>query len=480
MQFDTYIGLEVHAELKTRSKIFCICPNKFGSPANTNVCPVCMGFPGARPMLNRQVVLYGVRAGLALDCDIAEFSRMDRKNYFYPDLPKAYQISQAEIPLCSNGHLDILVENQLRRIGIERIHIEEDAGKLVHDNGPDTLIDFNRCGVPLIEVVTRPDMRSSAEAHEFLETLKSVLQFIDVSDCRMEEGSIRCDVNVSLCPAGSSQLGTRVEMKNINSFSSALRAIEYETARQDTLLSAGGIIHQETRKWDDSRGESFVMRTKENVADYRFFPEPDLAAIHITDDIINNERAYIPELPTAKLLRYTTKFGIPHSEASIIAFDAEKAGMFDEAVNCGRCSPRSICNWIIGDITKYLNDSGVGIPDTGITPESLADLGEAVESKVISSSAAKTVLMELLTKGGSVGEIIRRLDLAQNSDTEYITSLVEEIISANQRSVEDYRNGKTNALGYLVGQCMRRSAGKADPVEVKRLLNIKLNNQEDK
>lgn len=476
MGYKPSIGLEIHAELKTKAKIFCNCMNRFGAEPNTNVCPVCMGFPGARPMLNKRVVEYAVRIGLALNCDIAEYCRMDRKNYFYPDLPKAYQISQAEIPLCSNGWIDILVDGVTHRIGIERIHIEEDAGKLIHDSGDDTLIDFNRCGVPLIEIVTRPDMHSAKEAHCLLTSLRSILQFIDVSDCRMEEGSIRCDVNVSLGNQYSTKLGTRVEMKNINSFSGTLRAIEYEIKRQTGLLDKGDTIQQETRKWDDSRGVSFVMRTKENAADYRFFPDPDFSTVHISNELVEKERKMIPELPTQKLLRYTKEYGIPQPEAEIIAFNTWKSDLFDRSVHQNKSSPRNICNWIIGDISKYFNDKNDKTNGIPITPESLAELAASVEQKVISSSSGKLILHELLKNGGNVQQLIEDLGLTQNSDEDYLNSIIELVITENSKSVNDYKNGKSKALGYLVGQCMQRSGGKADPAAVREILNYKLNN----
>lgn len=478
MEFEPSIGLEIHAELRTRSKIFCNCLNQFGAEPNTNVCPVCMGLPGARPLLNKKAVEYAVRTGLALNCTIAEFCRMDRKNYFYPDLPKAYQISQAEIPLCSNGWIEILHDDSIRRIGIERIHIEEDAGKLVHDAGDDTLIDYNRCGVPLIEIVTRPDMHSAKEAHCLLTSLRSILQFIDVSDCRMEEGSIRCDVNVSLSTPGSTVLGTRVEMKNINSFSGALRAIEYEIRRQSDLLTNGQTIQQETRKWDDSRGVSFVMRTKENAADYRFFPDPDFRTLHIPQELIDNQYKTLPELPTQKLIRYTIEYSIPQTEAEIIAFNVQKSDLFDRSVSLNKCTPRSLCNWIIGDITKYLNDNNKQLSDSVITPESLTELAACVENRYISSSSGKTVLNELLLHGGNVQEIINDLGLVQNSSEDFLNSIIDQIISENSKSVSDYKSGKTKAFGYLVGQCMRISNGTADPEAVRKILNNKLNDLE--
>ena len=477
-EFESAIGLEVHAELNTDTKIFCSCKNSFGAPPNTQICPVCMGLPGTLPRLNSKVCDYAVKMGLALNCTINNISRMDRKNYFYPDLPKAYQISQADVPICENGKLDIIVGGEVRTIRIERIHIEEDAGKLLHDDKySGTLCDLNRCGVPLIEIVTEPDIRSSEEARIFLETIRSILRYIDISDCKMQEGSIRCDVNVSLHKKNT-PLGTRCELKNVNSFSAAVRGIEYEIKRQRELLLNGEIVERETRRWDDKKGISTVMRNKENAQDYRFFPEPDLGAIVISKERVNSIRAQIPELPNVKMIRYVKELGINYAEAFIIADNPDKAKLFDECVNIGRCSPKAAANRIIGEITKYMNDNEKSISETNLTANELSELCCACEKGIISSSGAKVLLSELIENGGITSELIEKLGLAQNSDEDYLIKLADEVISQNTKSVEDFRNGKSNAVGHLVGQAMKLSKGKADPQKIKEILINKLKTEE--
>ena len=472
------IGLEVHAELNTESKLFCSCKNIFGAEPNTNVCPVCLGLPGTLPRLNRQACYYAVKMGQALNCEINMISLQDRKNYFYPDLPKAYQISQADIPVCGKGYLDILVDKEIRRIGITRIHIEEDAGKLLHDEATGgTLCDYNRCGVPLIEIVTEPDLRSPAEARIFLETVRAVLLYIGISDCKMQEGSIRCDVNVSVHEKGQPP-GTRCELKNVNSFSAALRGIEYEIKRQTEIIADGGSVERETRRWDDKKGVSILMRSKENAQDYRFFPEPDLGLIVLDPEAVRQSKSELPELPDKKMIRYVKEHGLNSSEAFIIADSPEKAELYDECVSLEKCSCHSVANRIVGEITKYMNDTGRTIAETGITPENLCELCAAQEKGVISSSGSKTVLDELIIKGGNTEEIINRLGLVQNSDTGFLSELAGNVIALNEKSVNDYRNGKTNALGYLVGQAMKASGGKADPAKLRGILENKLKTEE--
>ncbi len=475
-EYEVVIGLEVHAELRTESKIYCSCRNVFGHEPNTQVCPVCMGMPGALPTLNEKVVDYAVKMGHALNCRINSICRQDRKNYFYPDLPKAYQISQADIPLCEDGYLDIWVDGDEKRVHITRIHIEEDAGKLLHEDTFDgSLVDLNRCGVPLIEIVSEPDLRSSAEAKVYLDTIKSILQYIDISDCKMQEGSIRCDVNVSVREKGTEKYGTRCEMKNVNSFSAAVRGIEYEAKRQIGILEAGGTIAQETRRWDDAKGKSFVMRTKEDAQDYRFFPEPDLLNIVIDQRHIQELRDSIPELPNAKISRYIREDGLPHSEAVLIAEAIDKAKLYDECTALGKCKPKNICNWILADVSKFSNDTGRSILDTPLTAERFTSLISEVEKGTISNSAAKQVFDVIVSEGGEPSEIINKLGLAQNSDIASLEKLVEEVFSVNEKSISDYKNGKTNALGYLVGQCMKKSGGRANPSIVKELVTNALN-----
>ena len=472
------IGLEVHVELSTNSKLFCSCKNVFGAEPNTNICPVCLGLPGTLPRLNRQACYYAVKMGQALNCKINMVSRQDRKNYFYPDLPKAYQISQADIPICGMGYLDILAENEVRRIGITRIHIEEDAGKLMHDEATgDTLCDYNRCGVPLIEIVTEPDLRSSAEARIFLETIRAVLRYISISDCKMQEGSIRCDVNVSVHEKDK-PLGTRCELKNVNSFSAALRGIEYEIKRQTEIIAQGGTVERETRRWDDKNGVSILMRSKENAQDYRFFPEPDLGLIVLEPEAVRKAKSEISELPNKKMIRYVKEHELNSSEAFIIADSPEKAELYDKCVSLEKCSYRSLANRVVGEITRYMNDTGRTIADTGITPENLCGLCAAQENGVISSSGAKIVLDELISNGGNTEEIINRLGLVQNSDTGFLSELAGRIIALNEKSVNDYKNGKTNALGYLVGQAMKASGGKADPAKIRGIIENNLKMEE--
>ncbi len=466
--YEIVVGLEVHAELNTESKIFCDCKNAFGLEVNTQVCPVCMGMPGTLPTLNEKVVEYAIKMGHALNCNINRICKQDRKNYFYPDLPKAYQISQADVPLCENGKLEFMVDGEIKTVGITRIHIEEDAGKLLHDDSfAGSLVDMNRCGVPLIEIVSEPDIRSSAEAKAYLETIKSILQYIGISDCKMQEGSIRCDVNVSVREKGTSEFGTRSEMKNVNSFSAAVRGIEYEAKRQIELIEAGEKVIQETRRWDDAKGMSFSMRSKEDAQDYRYFPEPDLLTIVVDEEKILEIKNSIPELPNAKIKRYVTDFKLTQIDATLIAEDMEKSALFDACNALNICKPKNISNWILADISKFVNETGKSISETKLTPELLCAIIEKIEKNVISNSAGKTVFMEIIENGGNIDEIIEKRGLAQNSDTDFIENLVKEVFANNEKSINDYKNGKTNALGYLVGQCMKASKGKANPGIVK-------------
>lgn len=470
-EYEMVVGLEVHAELNTASKIYCNCRNAFGLEVNTQVCPVCMGMPGTLPTLNEKVVEYAIKMGHAMNCTINSVCKQDRKNYFYPDLPKAYQISQAEVPLCEHGYLDIMVDGEEKRIGVTRIHIEEDAGKLLHDAAfTGSLVDLNRCGVPLIEIVSEPDIRSSAEAKAYLETIKSILQYLNISDCKMQEGSIRCDVNVSVRKKGSTEFGTRCEMKNVNSFSAAVRGIEYEAKRQIAVLESGGTIVQETRRWDDVKGMSYTMRSKEDAQDYRYFPEPDLLTIVVPEEKIAALKASIPELPNAKIRRYVKEFGLSQVDATLVAEDLERSGMFDACNAIGTCKPKSISNWILSDIAKFTNDTGKKISETPLTPQRLTDLVGQVEKGVISNSAAKKVFQIVLKTGKEPLVIIEEEGMAQNSDADFLEQLAKEVLEKNEKSVTDYKNGKTNALGYLVGQCMKASKGKANPGIVKEIV----------
>jgi len=461
--YEMVVGLEVHAELNTASKIYCSCKNAFGLEVNSQVCPICMGMPGTLPTLNEKVVEYAIKMGHALNCKINSVCKQDRKNYFYPDLPKAYQISQAEVPLCENGHLDIMVDGKTKTIGVTRIHIEEDAGKLLHDDSfAGSLVDLNRCGVPLIEIVSEPDIRSVAEAKAYLETIRSILQYINISDCKMQEGSIRCDVNVSVHKIGE-PFGTRCEMKNVNSFSAAIRGIEFEANRQIEVLENGGVIEQETRRWDDAKGESILMRTKENANDYRYFPEPDLLTIVVDEEKIAELKNSLPELPNAKLRRYVDEFGISQNDGALIAESVEKAKLFDEAVALKKGTPKGIIKWILGDISKYINETGKSVSDMKVTPERLAELVGIIESGQISNASGKIVFETMLTEDKEVSEIIKEKNLSQNSNTDELEALAKDVLAQNEKSVTDYKGGKTNALGFLVGQCMKASKGQANP-----------------
>ncbi len=473
--YEVVIGLETHAELSTESKIYCDCKNAFGLEVNSQVCPICMGMPGTLPTLNEKVVEYAIMMGHALNCKINRVCKQDRKNYFYPDLPKAYQISQDDVPLCQNGYVDILVNGEERRIGITRIHIEEDAGKLLHSDKfhGSSLVDLNRCGVPLIEIVSEPDIRSSEEAKVYLETLKSILQYLDICDCKMQEGSIRCDVNVSVHKKGT-PFGTRTEMKNVNSFSAAVRGIDYEVNRQIEVLENGGEISQETRRWDDVKGESILMRSKEDAHDYRYFPEPDLRTIVVEQEKVDELKALIPELPNAKLLKYVKEFGMAQKDATFIAENAELAYLFDSCMAKGKFSAKSYSTWILGDLVKYLNETGKALSDTNINAENLTALVEKIESNVISNAGGKKVFAVIIEEDKDVDKIIEEQGLAQVSDVSALEKIAEDVLAANEKSVTDYKNGKTNALGYLVGQCMKASKGKANPGMMKEIILKKL------
>jgi aspartyl-tRNA(Asn)/glutamyl-tRNA(Gln) amidotransferase subunit B len=426
--------------------------------------------PGALPVLNKKVVEYAVKMGLATGCTINQISKQDRKNYFYPDLPKAYQISQFDIPLCVGGRVEFYHDGEKRTVRLTRIHIEEDAGKLLHEDVfKGTLVDFNRCGVPLIEIVSEPDIRSSAEAKDYLEAVRMLLASLDICDCRMQEGSIRCDINVSVRPEGQKEYGTRVEMKNVNTFSGAMRAIEYESKRQIEVLEAGGTIDQETRRWDDLNGVNILLRSKEDAHDYRYFPEPDLLPIVIDDAWLEEIKASIPELPLAKYERYRA-LGIPEFEAWLLVDSIEKAEFFEQCIEIGGISLKTAANWITGDVTALLNAKNLPIEKSPVSPEALCKILGMVENNKISLNAGKTVLNEIFEQGGEPTEIVSRLSLAQVSDEAELMALAREVLAENEKSVADYKNGKSNALGFLVGQCMRRSKGKGNPQILNKLL----------
>ncbi|MBP8855446.1 MAG: Asp-tRNA(Asn)/Glu-tRNA(Gln) amidotransferase subunit GatB [Oscillospiraceae bacterium] len=470
-QYEIVVGLEVHAELCTKTKIFCGCKNAFGAEVNTLCCPVCMGMPGTLPVLNKQVVDYAIKMGHALHCSINRVTKNDRKNYFYPDLPKAYQISQFDIPLCGQGHLDILLGDDVKRIGITRIHIEEDAGKLIHDdNFEGTLADYNRCGVPLIEIVSEPDMRSAAEAKAYLETITGILVYLGVSDAKMQEGSVRADVNVSVRPVGQKEFGTRTEMKNVNSFGAVYRAIEFESARQIEVLENGGVINQETRRWDDAKGVSILMRSKEDAQDYRYFPDPDLLTFEVSEKHVQELHDSVPELPLAKTLRYINEYKLPRDDAQLLAQNKLRADFFDACAAQKRCDAKALANWINVEIAKYLNERRIEISDTALTQNNLTTMVELIETGVISNTAAKTVLEIILEQDVQPKQIVEEKGLAQISDSGALSAIVEGILAANAKAVEDYKNGKTNVVGFLVGQCMKNSKGQGNPAMMRDMV----------
>lgn len=470
MEYEVVIGLEVHAELSTKTKIYCGCPTEFGSAPNTHCCPVCTGMPGALPVLNEKVVEYAVRAGLATNCEIAKESKQDRKNYFYPDTPRAYQISQFDLPLCAHGHVDVVVDGKEKTIGITRIHIEDDAGKLVHDNYTGgTLVDLNRAGVPLIEIVSEPDMRSAEEAVAYVERLKGILEYIGVSDCKMQEGSLRADVNLSLRPVGSEKFGTRTETKNLNSFRAIARSIEFEIQRQKEVLESGGVVHQETRRWDDEAGEGYAMRTKEEANDYRYFPEPDLMPIRLSDEYINNIKDTLPELPESRKKRYIEELGLPEYDAGIITSSKTLSDFFESATkSCGNA--KAVSNWIMTDIIRIAREKGIEYNELPFTSEQFAKLITLIDKGTISGSIAKKVFEEMVETGKEPEKIVEEKGLVQISDEGAIKEVVDKIIAANPQSVEDYKNGKDRALGFLVGQCMKEMKGKGNPQILNKLI----------
>ena len=461
--YEVIIGLEVHAELSTKTKIFCSCSTEFDAEPNTQVCPVCMALPGALPVLNEKVVEYAVKAGLATNCEIAKDSRNDRKNYFYPDLPKSYQISQADKPLCNHGYIEIEDDNgNAKKVRILRIHIEEDAGKLNHNEfGAGSLVDLNRSGVPLIEIVSEPDLRSEAEADRYLKKLKSILQYIDVSDCKMQEGSFRADVNVSVHKKGE-PFGTRTEMKGMSSFKSISRAIEYEKNRQINELEKGNIIIQETLRWDDLEGKTFPMRNKEDAQDYRYFPEPDLGIIQLSEEYVENVRKQLPEMPESRKNRYMNEIGLSEKDSNSITSSKYLSDLFEEA---GKISGnyKAVCNWINSDIARILNEKELEPEEIPFTAEELAEMIKLIDKGTISSSIAKKVLDELFENPRDPNKIIEEKGWIQISDETQIKEVVLKVLSENEQSILDYKAGKDRALGYLVGQAMKQTKGKANP-----------------
>ena len=473
--YEVIMGLEVHAELSTKTKIFCSCPTAFGAEPNTQTCPICMAMPGTLPVLNEKVVEYAVRAGLATNCEISRNSKNDRKNYFYPDLPKSYQISQFDKPLCEHGYVEIEVNGEKKKIRLTRIHIEEDAGKLNHDEfGGGSLVDLNRAGVPLIEIVSEPDLRSSEEVEQYLRKLKSILEYIEVSDCKMQEGSLRADVNVSVRKKGETKLGTRTEMKNMNSFRSIVRAIEYEVERQIDVIENGGKIEQETLRWDDVSGKTFSMRDKEDAQDYRYFPDPDLVAIKLSEEYIENIKNSLPELPESRKERYLEEYHLSEKDAKLITSSKYLSDLFEGATKvCNNA--KAVNNWIISDISRILNETEMEPIQIPFDANQLGKLVVLIDKGTISSSIGKKVLVELFENPRDPEEIIKEKGWIQISDEGAIKEVVLKILEANPQSVADYKGGKDKALGFLVGQAMKETKGKANPQMLNKMFLEELN-----
>ena len=477
MKYETVIGLEVHVQIKTKTKIFCSCSTEFGSPPNENTCPICFGMPGVLPVLNKRFLESSMRACLATHCTIEPMNRFARKNYFYPDLPKGYQISQFELPLGTNGYININVDGTKKRIGLTRIHMEEDAGKLIHGENSGrpgkSYVDFNRTGVPLCEVVSEPDMRSAEEARAYLNELKSILEYTGVSDCNMEEGSLRCDANVSIRPVGQKEFGTRAELKNLNSFKFIQKAIEYEVDRQTKLLDQGDTVKQETRLYDADRNETFPMRSKEEAHDYRYFPDPDLVPIMIDEAWVEELRKTIPELPEQKRERFVKNYKIPEYDAGVLTSSTPLADYFEQCTALFP-QPKTISNWMMGDLLRELKKDGRNIVDCPVSPSALVDLLKLIESGTISGNIAKGIFEEMYQTQKSAVSIVDEKGLKQITDSSAIEKIVAEVLQANPSQVEEFKGGKEKVLGFLVGQVMKASKGKANPAMVNKLLKKKM------
>jgi aspartyl-tRNA(Asn)/glutamyl-tRNA(Gln) amidotransferase subunit B len=474
MNYEAVIGLEVHAQLQTNSKIFCGCETAFGEEANTRTCPVCIGMPGVLPVLNKKAVEYIIKTGLATHCAITPTSRFARKNYFYPDLPKGYQISQYELPLCEKGYVEILVDGKVKRIGITRIHLEEDAGKNLHtsESGA-SLVDLNRAGTPLMEIVSEPDIRSADEAAEYLKKLRSILRYIEVSDADMEKGNFRCDCNVSIRPVGAKEYGTRAEVKNVNSFKFVQKALEYEIKRQAQILDEGGRVVQETRLFDSSKGVTFSMRSKEEAHDYRYFPEPDLVPIVTSPETIEAIRSTITELPEAKRDRFVKEYGLPEYDADMLTQSRALASYYEEATRLSG-QPKVISNWMMGELMRLLNTEGKEIEDCPVRPDRLAGMVKMISDGTISTKIAKTVFEEMYGTGKDADTVVREKGLVQVSDSGEIETIIADVIKANPAQHADYKGGKDKLFGFFVGQVMKASKGKANPDLVNQLLKKKL------
>ncbi len=469
-QYETVIGLEVHVELATKTKIFCGCSTAFGGAPNTHTCPVCTGMPGSLPVLNKQVLEYAVAVGLATNCDITRYCKFDRKNYFYPDNPQNYQISQLYLPICRNGKVEIETEKGKKYVGIHEIHMEEDAGKLVHDEWNDcSLVDYNRSGVPLIEIVSEPDMRSAEEVIAYLEKLRMTIQYLGASDCKLQEGSMRADVNLSIREVGAEEFGTRTEMKNLNSFKAIARAIEGERERQIDLLESGEKVIQETRRWDDNKGESYAMRSKEDAQDYRYFPDPDLVPIEVDEAFLDRIRERQPEFREEKMARYKEEFDIPEYDIDIITGSKRMADLFEATVALG-AQPKKVSNWLMVETLRLLKENDMEPEDIRFSPEHLAALIAMADKKEINSSVAKEVFEEIFKNDVDPAKYVEEKGLKTVNDEGALRKTVEEVIANNPQSVQDYKSGKEKAIGFLVGQTMKAMKGKADPGMINKML----------
>jgi aspartyl-tRNA(Asn)/glutamyl-tRNA(Gln) amidotransferase subunit B len=468
--FEPVIGLEVHVQMSTRTKCFCSCKVEFGAEPNTNVCPVCLALPGSLPVLNKKALEYAVKASLALNCKVHELSVFARKNYFYPDLPKGYQISQYDKPLATDGYIDIKVNGKVERIRIHRLHMEEDAGKTIH-SGKYSYVDLNRAGTPLMEIVSEPDIRSAVGARLYLEKLRNIMRYIGVSDADMEKGQLRCDVNISLRPKGEEKFGTKVEIKNINSFRFVQKAIEYEIERQTKLLKKGEKIVQETRLFDEKTGKTFTMRTKEEAHDYRYFPDPDLIPVRITTAYIEEIKSSLPELPDQKEKRYVKQLNLTEYDAEVLVADKDRALFFEKAIDTYPKNPKAVANWIINELLGKLNEEGIEITDSPVKPEHIAQIVELIDSGAISSKIAKEVFEEVFETGKEPKQIVEEKGLKQVSDEGEIRKIVEEVLAKHPAEVEKYRSGNTKLMGFFVGQVMKATKGKANPKIVNKILS---------